>query len=69
MINVDKTLWKANIWLIRGGHINTRFIAYCNFSENDVSKKIIFTDDVEKNVDGFTTRKTHRPKCTIFIFL
>lgn len=49
MINVDKTLWKANIWLIRGGHnINTRFIAYCNFSENDVSKIIIFTDDVEK---------------------
>lgn len=48
MINVDKTLWKANIWLIRGGHINTRFIAYCSFSENDVSKIIIFTDDVEK---------------------
>lgn len=38
MINLDKTLWKANIWLIRGGHINTRFIAYSNFSENDVSK-------------------------------
>lgn len=64
MINVDKTLWKANIWLIRGGHINTRFIAYCNFSEIDVSLPMML-----RRKDGFTTRNTHRPKRKIFIFL
>lgn len=58
MLNLDETLWKANIWLIRGGHTNIRFIINavqrlykklhyfrkCCFLNNHI------TDDAEKKI-------------------